>query len=262
ADFLVGALGLNVESVSIEQLGFARKITITNKKNTIIADTATKDEIHARIAQIKSELAKIDSSYDKEKLSERITKLSGGATEAELEDRKLKIEDAKSATFAAIEEGIVLGGGAAYVHLSSYVPAIKESIDNPEERLGADILQKVLLAPAKLIANNAGIEGAIVLEKILSSTWEMGYNAMTDTHENLLNTGVMDAAKVARCALQNAASVAGTVLTTKSECQNPKSPMFLGSQAYFRKGMTICKHKDHHYEFSFIIIYVPDKSLT
>ncbi|KAH9319030.1 hypothetical protein KI387_020799, partial [Taxus chinensis] len=238
ADFLAGELGLNVESVSIEQLGFARKITITNKKTTIIADTATKDEIHARIAQIKSELAKTDSSYDKEKLSERIAKLSGavavikvgGATEAELEDRKLKIEDAKNATFAAIKEGIVPGGGAAYVHLSSYVPAIKESIDNPEERLGADIVQKALLAPAKLIANNAGIDGAVVVEKILSSTWEMGYNAMTDTYENLLNTGVVDATKVARCALQNAASVAGMVLTTqaivvhKDRTPEPKIP--------------------------------------
>eukprot|EP01018_Ginkgo_biloba_P029793 Gb_32466 [translate_table: standard] len=224
ADFLAGDLGMKVENASVEQLGLARKITITNNSTTIIADAATKDELQARIAQIKKELAETDSVYDSEKLSERIAKLSGGvavikvgaATETELEDRKLRIEDAKNATFAAIEEGIVPGGGAAYVHLSSCVPAIKKSIQDPEERLGADIVQKALLAPAALIANNAGVEGAVVVEKILDSNWEMGYNAMTDTYENLLAAGVIDPSKVARCALQNAASVAGMVLTTQA----------------------------------------------
>lgn len=180
ADFLVGDLGIKVEDASIEQLGLARKITVTNSTTTIIADAATKDEVQARVAQLKKELVATDSVYDSEKLSERIAKLSGGvavikvgaATEAELEDRKLRIEDAKNATFAAIEEGIVPGGGAAYVHLSSYVLKIKESIDDPEERLGADIVQKALLSPAKLIADNAGVEGAVVVEKILSSSWE------------------------------------------------------------------------------------------
>lgn len=224
ADFLVGDLGIKVEDASIEQLGLARKITVTNSTTTIIADAATKDEVQARVAQLKKELVATDSVYDSEKLSERIAKLSGGvavikvgaATEAELEDRKLRIEDAKNATFAAIEEGIVPGGGAAYVHLSSYVLKIKESIDDPEERLGADIVQKALLSPAKLIADNAGVEGAVVVEKILSSSWEVGYNAMTDKYENLLSAGVIDPAKVSRCALQNAASVAGMVLTTQA----------------------------------------------
>jgi len=224
ADFLVGDLGIKVEDASVEQLGIARKITITNSATTIIADAATKDEVQARIAQLKKELVATDSVYDSEKLSERIAKLSGGvavikvgaATEAELEDRKLRIEDAKNATFAAIEEGIVPGGGAAYVHLSSDVLNIKESIDDPEERLGADIVQKALLAPARLIADNAGVEGAVVVEKILSSSWEVGYNAMTDKYENLLSAGVIDPAKVSRCALQNAASVAGMVLTTQA----------------------------------------------
>lgn len=224
ADFLVGDLGIKVEDASVEQLGLARKITVTNSTTTIIADAATKDEVQARIAQLKKELVATDSVYDSEKLSERIAKLSGGvavikvgaATEAELEDRKLRIEDAKNATFAAIEEGIVPGGGAAYVHLSSDVLKIKESIDDPEERLGADIVQKALLSPAKLIADNAGVEGAVVVEKILSSSWEVGYNAMTDKYENLLSAGVIDPAKVSRCALQNAASVAGMVLTTQA----------------------------------------------
>lgn len=140
----------------------------------------------------------------------------GAATETELEDRKLRIEDAKNATFAAIEEGIVPGGGAALVHLSAMVPAIKDTITDPEEKLGADIVQRALSAPAALIAHNAGVEGAVVVEKILESAWEMGYNAMTDKYEDLLEAGVIDPAKVTRCALQNAASVAGMVLTTQA----------------------------------------------
>ena len=143
-----------IENTSVEQLGLARKVTITKDSTTVIADAASKDEIQARIAQIKKELADTDSVYDIEKLSERIAKLSGGvavikvgaATETELEDRKLRIEDAKNATFAAIEEGIVPGGGAALVHLSTLVPAIKDKFDDADERLGADIVQKVTIA--------------------------------------------------------------------------------------------------------------------
>lgn len=140
-----------VESTPVEALGFARKVTITKDSTTILADDVSKDEIQARISQIKKELDMSESVSDSEKLSERIAKLSGGvavikvgaATEAELEDRKLRIEDAKNATFAAIEEGIVPGGGAALVHLSNYVPAIKDNLEDPDEKLGADIVQKV-----------------------------------------------------------------------------------------------------------------------
>ncbi|KAF3789374.1 RuBisCO large subunit-binding protein subunit alpha [Nymphaea thermarum] len=174
AEYQASELGLLVENATVEQLGIARKVTITKDSTTIIADAASKDEIQARIAQIKKELMETDSVYDTEKLSERIAKLSGGvavikvgaATEAELEDRKLRIEDAKNATFAAIEEGIVPGGGTAFVHLSSAVPAIKEKLDDADERLGADIVQKALVAPAALIAHNAGVEGEVVVEKI------------------------------------------------------------------------------------------------
>ncbi|GJS08162.1 RuBisCO large subunit-binding protein subunit alpha [Tanacetum coccineum] len=165
-----------------------------------------------------------DSVYDSEKLAERIAKLSGvvavikvgAATETELEDRKLRIEDAKNATFAAIEEGIVPGGGAAFVHLSPLVPAIKEKIEDADERLGADIIQKALVAPASLIAQNDGVEGEVVVGKVKESEWEFGYNAMSDKYENLVESGVLDPAKVTRCALQNAASVAGMVLTTQA----------------------------------------------
>lgn len=244
AEFIAGDLGMKVEDTSEEQLGTARKVTMAKDSTTIISDAASKDEIQARIAQIKKELAETDSVYDTEKLSERIAKLSGGvavikvgaATEAELEDKQLRIEDAKNATFAAIQEGIVPGGGAAFVHLSSYVAAIKESIEDPDERIGADIVQKALLSPAALIANNAGVEGEVVVEKILSIDWEMGYNAMTDTYENLLNAGVIDPAKVARCALQNAASVAGMVLTTQAiVVEKPK----ISKAATPASGMTI-----------------------
>ncbi|ESW04287.1 hypothetical protein PHAVU_011G082600 [Phaseolus vulgaris] len=236
AEFQASDLGLLIESTSVEQLGLARKVTISKDSTTLIADAATKDELQARIGQLKKELSETDSVYDSEKLAERIAKLSGGvavikvgaATETELEDRKLRIEDAKNATFAAIEEGIVPGGGTALVHLSTYVPAIKERLEEADERLGADIVQKALVAPAALIAQNAGIEGEVVVEKIKNGEWEVGYNAMADRYENLVDAGVIDPAKVTRCALQNAASVAGMVLTTQAivvEKQKPKAPV-------------------------------------
>ncbi|KAJ8510744.1 hypothetical protein OPV22_001178 [Ensete ventricosum] len=214
AEFQAKDLGLLIENVPVEQLGTARKITVSQASTTIIADAASKDEIQARIAQLKKELAETDSVYDSEKLAERIAKLSGGvavikvgaATETELEDRKLRIEDAKNAIFAAIEEGIVPGGGAALVHLSTVVPAIKDKLEDADERIGADIVQKALVAPTALIAHNAG---EVVVEKIKDGEWQVGYNAMTDKYENLVEAGVVDPAKVTRCALQNAASVAG-----------------------------------------------------
>lgn len=224
AEFIAADLGFKVDETSVDQLGIARKVTIARTTCTIIADAATKDEIQARVAQIKKELAETDSIYDTEKLSERIAKLSGGvavikvgaATETELEDRKLRIEDAKNATFAAIEEGIVPGGGAAMVHLSALVSDFAKSLTDPEEQTGASIVERSLLSPAALIAQNAGVEGAVIVERILDSEWEIGYNAMDDKFENLLESGVIDPAKVTRCALQNAASVAGMVLTTQA----------------------------------------------
>ncbi|EPS67631.1 hypothetical protein M569_07141, partial [Genlisea aurea] len=234
AEYQAADLGLLIENTDVDQLGTARKITISKDSTTIIADAASKDELQARIAQLKKELSETDSVYDSEKLAERIAKLSGGvavikvgaATEAELEDRKLRIEDAKNATFAAIEEGIVPGGGAAFVHLSTLVPTIKDKLDGADEKLGADIIQKALISPAALIAQNAGVEGEVVVDKVKASEWEYGYNAMTDKYENLVESGVIDPAKVTRCALQNAASVAGMVLTTQAivvEKQKPKS---------------------------------------
>nr|GMD21756.1 chaperonin 60 subunit alpha 2, chloroplastic [Ipomoea batatas] len=224
ADFLCGDLGLTLEGATSDQLGIARKITITNNSTTIVADPSTKAEIQARILQIKKDLEEADNKYLSEKLSERIAKLCGGVavikvgahTELELEDRKLRIEDAKHATFAAMKEGIVPGGGATYVHLSKQIPAIKSSLQDPDEQIGADIVKQALLAPAKLIAANAGVDGEIVTQKILACDWKTGFNAMNGNYEDLIAAGVIDPCRVLRCGLQNAVSVASTVLTTQA----------------------------------------------
>uniref|UniRef100_A0A7N1A836 Uncharacterized protein n=1 Tax=Kalanchoe fedtschenkoi TaxID=63787 RepID=A0A7N1A836_KALFE len=160
----------------------------------------------------------------KEKLAQRIAKLCGGVaiikvgahTEVELEEQKLRIEDAKNATYAAISEGIVPGGGAAYVHLSEEIMTIKNSMQDCDEQIGADIVRKALIAPAASIANNAGVDGYVVVEKIRHLDWASGYNAMTGKYENLMQGGVVDPCRVARCALQNAVSVAGIILMTQA----------------------------------------------
>lgn len=224
ADFLSGDLGLSLEYATSDQLGIARKITITSNYTTIVADPSMKAEIKARISQIKKDLSETDSSYLSKKLSERIAKLSGGVaiikvgahTEMELEDRKLRIEDAKNATYAAMDEGIVPGGGATYVHLLEEIPSIKKSMEDPDEESGANIVASALKAPAKLIAANAGVDGDVVVEKIKILDWEFGYNAMTDKYEDLIVTGVIDPCRVSRCALQNAVSIAGIILTTQA----------------------------------------------
>lgn len=224
ADFLSGDLGLMLECATSDQLGIARKVTITSNSTTVVADPTTKAEIQARILQIKKDLAETDNASLSRKLSERIAKLSSGVavikvgalTEVELEDRKLRIEDAKNATFAAMAEGIVPGGGATYIHLSELIPIIKNSMEDLDEQSGADIVAKALLAPAKSIASNAGVDGEIVVEKTRTCNWQTGYNAMTGRYEDLLSAGVADPCRVSRCALQNAVSIAGVVLTTQA----------------------------------------------
>ncbi|GJT07379.1 chaperonin 60 subunit alpha 2, chloroplastic [Tanacetum coccineum] len=237
ADYLAGDLGLSLEDATSDQLGIARKVTITSNFTTIVADPSMKAEIQARISQIKKDLSESDSSYLSKKLSERIAKLSGGVaiirvgahTETELEDRKLRIEDAKSATYAAMDEGIVPGGGATFIHILEEILSIKKSLENPDEESGASIIASALQAPAKLIAANAGVDGEVVIEKIKSLDWEYGYNAMTDTYEDLMAAGVIDPCRVSRCALQNAVSIAGIVLTTQAvlveKIKEPKPPV-------------------------------------
>ncbi|RWW05410.1 hypothetical protein GW17_00031315 [Ensete ventricosum] len=223
-DFLASDLGLMLRDVTSDQLGIARKVTITSNSTTIVADPSMKAEIQARISQIKKDLTEVDSSYLQQKLSERIAKLSsgfavikvGGLTEAELEDRKLRMEDAKNATFAAMDEGIAPGGGATYVQLSKHISTISDLFEDPEEKIGAEIVGKALLVPAYLIAQNAGVDGSVVVEKLAGSDWRNGYNAMTNEFEDLLKSGVVDPCRVSRCALQNAASVAGVVLLSQA----------------------------------------------
>jgi chaperonin GroL len=224
AEFIAKDLGMKVEEATLDMLGTARKATVANTTCTLIADAANKDEISARIRQIKKELAETDSVYDTEKLSERIAKLAGGvavikvgaATETELEDRKLRIEDAKNATFAAVEEGIVPGGGTALLHLSEFVPEFRDTLTDPEERLGADIVMKSLKAPCRMIAENSGVEGEVIVQKVIGQPFEVGYNAMFDRVENLIESGVLDPTKVTRSGLSNAASIAGIMLTTQA----------------------------------------------
>ncbi|KAL2939564.1 Chaperonin 60 subunit alpha 2 chloroplastic [Bienertia sinuspersici] len=223
-DFLSGELGLSIGDASSDQLGVARKVTITSNSTTIVSDPNTKAEIQARILQIKKDLAETESSHLSRKLAERIAKLSGGVavikvgahTETELEDRKLRIEDAKNATFAAMDEGIVPGGGATYIHLSEEIASITSSWKDTDELIGADIIRKALLAPAKSIAENAGVDGELIAETISNSDWRIGYNAMTGKFEDLLHAGVIDPCRVTRCCLQYAVSIAGIVLTTQA----------------------------------------------
>lgn len=245
AEYISKDLGMKLADTQMEQLGIARKVKVISNSTTLIADAANKEEISMRIKQIKKELSETDSVYDTEKLSERIAKLAGGvavikvgaATETELEDRKLRIEDAKNATFAAVEEGIVPGGGAVFLHLSELVGGFKDTLTNGEEQLGADIVFKSLSAPARLIANNAGVEGDVIVEKVFGKSWDLGYNAMDDRIENLLEAGIIDPAKVTRSALMNACGIAGIMLTTQAVMVEKKQPKSAGAAAANAGGM-------------------------
>merc|ERR1712039_1048796 len=222
AEYIANDLGMTISQTSMEQLGIARRVRANTC--TIVADNANREEISMRVAQIKKELGETDSVYDTEKLSERVAKLAGGVavikvggfTEAELEDRKLRIEDAKNATFAAVEEGIVPGGGTALLQLSKLLPEYKAGLTDEEEKLGVDIVMKALGSPCYTIAKNAGAEGDVILEAVLSQPFGVGYNAMENKIENLLSKGIIDPAKVTRNAIQNACSIAGVLLTTQA----------------------------------------------
>ncbi len=227
--------GLKLESTTLEQLGTARKVMVTKDTTTIVAQGEEK-AVQARCAQIRRQLDETDSEYDKEKLQERLAKLSGGiavikvgaATETELKDRKLRIEDAVNATKAAIEEGIVAGGGTALLHLAAKLKDFADTLSIPEEKIGAKIVQRGMEAPARQIAINAGLEGSVICEKVSSSQDpSYGFNAQTSVYEDLVAAGIIDPVKVTRSALQNAASVASMVLTT--ECLVVDKPEEKGS---------------------------------
>jgi chaperonin GroEL len=216
-------IGLSLDTVSLEMLGVARRITIDKENTTIVAGGEHTADVQKRIAQIRKQLEETDSEYDKEKLQERIAKLAGGvavikvgaATETELKDRKLRIEDALNATKAAVEEGIVPGGGTMLIHLATKVNEIKNSL-NEEEKIGAGIVERSLDAPLRQIADNAGVEGSVIVEKVRTTEFNIGYNAATGEFQDMIAAGIIDPAKVVRSALQNAASIASMVLTTEA----------------------------------------------
>lgn len=216
-------IGLSLDTVSLEMLGTARKISIDKENTVIVSESAQTQDVQKRIGQIRKQLQETDSEYDKEKLQERIAKLAGGvavikvgaATETELKDRKLRIEDALNATKAAVEEGIVPGGGTMLIHLSTKIDEIKNSL-NDEEQIGAEIIKRSLDAPLRQIADNAGAEGSVIVEKVRTTDFNVGYNAATGEFQDLIAAGIIDPAKVVRSALQNAASIAAMVLTTEA----------------------------------------------
>ncbi len=216
-------IGLSLDTVTLEMLGTATKVILEKDNTTIVADSSNKGDVEKRVAQLRQQLAETDSDYDKEKLQERIAKLAGGvavikvgaATETELKSRKLRIEDALNATKAAIDEGIVPGGGTTLIHLAKKVETLIDSLSD-EEKIGAAIIGKALEAPLCQIADNAGVEGSVIVEQVRSTEFNIGYNALTGQCEDLIAAGIIDPAKVVRSALQNAGSVAGMVLTTEA----------------------------------------------
>jgi chaperonin GroEL len=214
-------VGLKLESVTLDMLGSARKVVVTKDETTIVEGGGDADEITGRINQIKTEIDKTDSDYDREKLQERLAKLAGGvavikvgaATEVELKEKKHRIEDAVQTTKAAVEEGIVVGGGVTLLHGQETLEKLELESD---EATGALIVKKALQEPLKIIAANAGLEGGVVVEKVRTLGPGEGLNAATGVYEDLFKAGVIDAAKVTRSALQNAASIAGLFLTTEA----------------------------------------------
>ena len=220
--FITEDLGLKLEGVTLEDLGQAKKITISKEETIVVEGKGTQADIKGRIEQIKKQIADSDSDYDKEKLQERLAKLAGGvalikvgaATETELKEKKHRMEDALSATRAAVEEGIVPGGGTALIQSHKAVEDVAASLDG-DERVGAAIVLKALEAPLRQIAVNAGVEGAIVVEGVRSKKAGIGFNALTNEYEDMFNAGIVDPAMVTRSALENASSIAGLLLTTE-----------------------------------------------
>ena len=222
-------LGLDLKETTMDMLGRAKSVKV-QKENTIIVDgCGNKDEISARIAQIKAQIEETTSEFDKEKLQERLAKLSGGvavirvgaATETEMKEAKLRMEDALSAAKAAVEEGVIAGGGSAYIHATKEVEKVVESMDG-DEKTGGRIILKALEAPLFHIAANAGLEGSVIINKVRESEVGMGFDAYNEKYVDMVEAGILDPAKVTRSALQNATSVASTLLTTESVVANIK----------------------------------------
>lgn len=224
-------LGLELKDATLDQLGHAKSVKV-QKENTVIVDgEGDKNAIQARIAQIRKQIEETTSDFDREKLQERLAKLAGGvavirvgaATETEMKEAKLRLEDALAATKAAVEEGIIAGGGSAYIHASKEVAKLADTLEG-DEKTGAQIILKALESPLNFIAANAGLEGSVIINKVRESAVGTGYDALKDEYVDMVSAGILDPAKVTRSALQNATSVASTLLTTESVVANIKEP--------------------------------------
>lgn len=222
-------LGLDLKETTMDQLGRAKSVKV-QKENTIIVDgEGDKGEIEARVSQIRKQIEETTSEFDREKLQERLAKLAGGvavirvgaATETEMQEAKLRMEDALAATRAAVEEGIIAGGGSAYVHASEKVAALAADLEG-DEKTGANIILRALESPLRTIAENAGLEGSVIIDKVKDGKPGFGFDALKEEYVNMVENGILDPAKVTRSALQNATSVASTLLTTESVVANIK----------------------------------------
>jgi chaperonin GroEL len=216
-------LGLKLENVNLRMLGTAKKVVITKENTTIVSNLSDSDEIKNRCAQIRSQIEETSSDYDREKLQERLAKLAGGvavihvggATEVEVKERKDRVDDALNATRAAVEEGVVPGGGSALLYASRALVNLKPI--NDEQRVGIDIIRRALQSPIRQIASNAGTDASIVVGKLMDKNdANYGYDAQNDTYVNMFEAGIIDPTKVVRTALQDAASIAGLLITTEA----------------------------------------------
>ncbi|MBQ1604130.1 MAG: chaperonin GroEL, partial [Lachnospiraceae bacterium] len=224
-------VGLELKDATLDMLGRAKSVKV-QKENTVIVDgLGSKDEIAHRVSQIKAQIEETTSEFDKEKLQERLAKLAGGvavirvgaATETEMKESKLRMEDALNATRAAVEEGIISGGGSAYIHASKEVAKLADTLEG-DEKTGANVILKALEAPLYYIANNAGLEGSVIINKVRESAIGEGFDAYNEKYVNMVEAGILDPVKVTRTALQNACSVASTLLTTESVVADIKEP--------------------------------------
>ncbi|TXJ46795.1 chaperonin GroEL [Brachyspira pilosicoli] len=227
-------LGMKLENTGLEHLGKAKKITVDKENTTIVEGAGKKADVQSRVAAIKKQIEETDSDYDREKLQERLAKLSGGvavinigaATEVEMKEKKARVEDALSATRAAVEEGVIPGGGITYLHAQSKLDAIK--LENPDEQVGVNIVKRAIEEPIRMIAQNAGLDGSVVAIEAKKQKGNMGFNALTNEWVDMLKAGIIDPAKVSRSALQNAASIASQVLTAEviiTDIPEPEKPM-------------------------------------
>jgi chaperonin GroEL len=221
-------LGIKLESIGLEDLGRAKSIVVDKENTTIVEGHGKSSEIQGRVNQIRRQIEETTSDYDREKLQERLAKLAGGvavisvgaATETEMKEKKARVEDALHATRAAVEEGIVPGGGVALLRCVSAIEALK--LQDEDEKIGVEIVKRAVESPLRALASNAGVEGSIIVQEVKRRKGNEGYNVASGAYEDLVKAGVVDPKKVTRAALQNAASIAGLLLTT--ECLITESP--------------------------------------